>query len=121
MLSRCPLGDEASSNGRLFLLFLLENADAVAANGDGDADHRLEQLDGDLLLRLIDLHDAGLLALERARNELDDVPFHDAADNRLRREVRLDLGEADARRLALAFHDAPRPAQAERDLLPPHR
>src|SRR5207247_7214974 len=78
--------------------------------------HRLEELDGDLLLRLVDLHHAGLLALERPRHELHDVPLHDPADDGLRGEVQLDVLEPD-RLLALRLDDPPGPPDPAADLL----
>src|SRR3989442_1331852 len=86
-------------------LFLLEDPDAVAADRYRDADHGLEQLDGDLFLGLVDLHDAGLFSLERAGDQFDNVAFHDPADDRFRGEVRLDFREGDSRRLPLALRD----------------
>src|SRR2546425_3649868 len=98
-------------------LFLLEDPDAVAANRHRDADHGLEQLDGDLFFGLVDLHHAGLFSLERAGDQFDDVAFHDPADDRLRGEVRLDLREGDSRRLPLALHDPASPSQTADDFL----
>src|SRR5881409_1146798 len=98
-------------------LFLLEDPDAVAADRHRDADHGLKQLDGDLFLGLVDLHDAGLFSLERAGDQFDDVAFHDPADDRLRGKVRLDLREGDSRRLPLALHDPASPSQAADDFL----
>src|SRR5690348_6537364 len=100
-----------------FFLFLLEDPDAVATDRHRDADHGLEQLDRDLFLGLVDLHDAGLFSLERAGNQFDDVAFHDPADDRLRSEVRLDLREGDSRRFSLALHDAASPTQTADDFL----
>src|SRR2546422_11558702 len=100
------------------LLFFLEDPDAISADGHRDADHRLEQFHGDLFLRLVNLHDAGLLTFERPGDQLDDVAFHDAADDRLRGEVCLDFRERDSGRLSLAFHDAARAPEAAVELLP---
>src|SRR5438093_1245447 len=99
------------------LLFFLEDPNAISADGHGDADHRLEQFHGDLFLRLVDLHDAGLLSFERPGDQLDDVALHDAADDGLRGEVRLDFRERDTGRLSLAFHDAAGPPESADDLL----
>src|SRR5436309_4662778 len=99
------------------LLFCLEDPNAISADGHGDADHRLEQFHGDLFLRLVDLHDAGLLSFERPGDQLDDVALHDAADDGLRGEVRLDFRERDTGRLSLAFHDAAGPPESADDLL----
>src|SRR5437879_13411893 len=80
-------------------LFLLEDPDAVAADRHRDADHRLEQLDGDLFFRLVDLHDAGLFSFERAGDQFDDVAFHDPADDRPRGERGLAPQDSTPRRL----------------------
>src|SRR2546428_13092624 len=72
----------------------------------------MEQLEGDLFLRFVNIHHAGLLTFERPGDQLDDVAFHDAADDRLRSEVCLDFRERDSGRLSLAFHDAARPPEA---------
>src|SRR2546427_11196949 len=87
-------------------LFLLEDPDAVAADRHREADHGLEQLDGDLFLGLVDLLDAGLFSLERAGDQFDNVAFHDRADDRSCGQFRLDFREGDLRRLALSVQDA---------------
>src|SRR2546427_4970272 len=99
------------------LLFFLEDPNAVSADGHRDADHRLEQFHGDLFLRLVDLHHAGLLSFERPGDQLDDIALHDAADDGLRGEVCLDFRERDTGRLSLAFHDAAGPPESADDLL----
>src|SRR5436190_2422216 len=111
---------EAPTCGLLLFLFL-EDADAVAAHRHRNPDHGLEELDGDLFFRLVNLHHPGLLALEWPGDEFDDVAFHDPADDWLRRQVGLDLGEGNARRLALSLDDAAGPAEASDDLLEPVR
>src|ERR1051326_6755035 len=52
---------------------LLEHAHVFALDGDGDGHHGLDELHGDLLLRVVDARDLGLLAAERPAHELDDV------------------------------------------------
>src|SRR4030042_296824 len=73
-----PASTRTSTTSTISLQLLLDDADMVAAHGYGYRDHGLEQLDRDLLLGLVDLLHARLLALERARDELDDVALDDA-------------------------------------------
>ena len=56
----------------------------VAADGNRDGDHRLEQLDSHLFLALVDALDARLLALERPGDDFDDVALGDAGYGRRR-------------------------------------
>src|SRR3972149_5877481 len=105
----------------LFGPLLLNDAHLCTRDRDGDRHDRLEELDRELLLRLVDLVHARLLALERPCDELDDVALHDAAHERLRREEVLDLLELRLPDLPapLAPREAPRAPDAADDLLKP--
>src|SRR5437870_13888883 len=108
-----------SNAGGSLVVFFLEDPNAVAANGHGNAHHRFEQFDRDLFLRLVNLHDAGLLAFERSRDEFDDIALHDPAHDRSRRQVGLNLVVRNPRRLAFAFYLASGTTQAPTNLFEP--
>jgi hypothetical protein len=72
----------------------------VAAHGDGYGYHGLEELHGDLLLGLVYVLDPGLLSLEGAGDELDDVALHYARHQGLGGQEVLDLLHVDVARLS---------------------